>query len=64
MEPSRSTGDTSPPQSLGGDTIGYHWIDDDHLALYLIDVLPRPGLALLSVTIANGLRSGSLMGTT
>jgi serine phosphatase RsbU (regulator of sigma subunit) len=27
-----------PASTLGGDTIGYHWIDDDHLALYLIDV--------------------------
>jgi len=52
-----------PSSSLGGDTIGYHWIDDDHLALYLIDVTGH-GLdaALLSVTIANVLRSGSLMG--
>ena len=27
-----------PASTLGGDTIGYHWVDDDHLALYLIDV--------------------------
>jgi sigma-B regulation protein RsbU (phosphoserine phosphatase) len=53
-----------PSSNLGGDTIGYHWIDDDHLALYLIDVTGH-GLdsALLSVTITNVLRSGSLMGT-
>ncbi len=53
-----------PSSNLGGDTIGYHWINDDHLALYLIDVTGH-GLdsALLSVTIANVLRSGSLMGT-
>jgi predicted ATPase len=53
-----------PSSSLGGDTIGYHWIDDDHLALYIIDVTGH-GLdaALLSVTIANALRSGSLIGT-
>ena len=52
-----------PSSSLGGDTIGYHWIDDDHLALYLIDVTGH-GLdsALLSVTITNVLRSGSLTG--
>jgi tetratricopeptide (TPR) repeat protein len=53
-----------PSSSLGGDSIGYHWIDDGHLALYLIDVMGH-GLdaALLSVTITNVLRSGSLMGT-
>ncbi len=52
-----------PSSSLGGDTIGYHWIDDNHLALYLIDVTGH-GLdsALLSVTITNVLRSGSLRG--
>ncbi len=39
-----------PASTLGGDTIGYHWVDDDHLALYLIDVTGH-GLdaALLSV---------------
>lgn len=52
-----------PSSNLGGDTIGYHWIDGDHLALYLIDVTGH-GLdaALLSVTIANVIRSGSLRG--
>ena len=42
-----------PSSTLGGDTIGYHWVDDDHLALYLIDVTGH-GLdsALLSVTIS------------
>jgi serine phosphatase RsbU (regulator of sigma subunit) len=52
-----------PSLNLGGDMIGYHWIDDDHLALYLIDVTGH-GIdsALLSVTIANLLRSGSLPG--
>jgi predicted ATPase len=52
-----------PSSTLGGDTIGYHWIDDDHLAIYLVDVTGH-GLdsALLSVTITNVLRSGSLPG--
>jgi len=50
-----------PSSTLGGDTIGYHWIDDDHLALYLIDVTGH-GLdsALLSVSLSNVIRSGSL----
>lgn len=53
-----------PSSDLGGDSIGYHWIDDEHLALYLIDVMGH-GLdaTLLSVTITNILRAGSLMGT-
>ena len=52
-----------PSSTLGGDTIGYHWIDADHLALYLIDVTGH-GLdsALLSVSISNVLRAGSLAG--
>ena len=50
-----------PSSDLGGDTIGYHWIDDRHLALYLIDVTGH-GLdsALLAVTIINVIRSGTL----
>ena len=48
---------------LGGDTFGYHWIDDDHLAVYLLDVTGH-GLdsALLSVTVMNVLRSKALSG--
>jgi serine phosphatase RsbU (regulator of sigma subunit) len=50
-----------PSSNLGGDTIGYHWIDADHLAMYLIDVTGH-GLdsALLAVTITNVIRSQSL----
>ncbi len=53
-----------PSSSLGGDAIGYHWIDCDHLALYLVDVTGH-GLdsALLSVSITNVLRSGTLPST-
>ncbi len=52
-----------PASTLGGDTIGYHWVDDDHLALYLVDVTGH-GLdsALLSVTITNVVRAGALSG--
>ena len=52
-----------PASTLGGDTIGYHWVDDDHLALYLIDVTGH-GLdaALLSVTVSNVIRAGALLG--
>ena len=52
-----------PASALGGDTIGYHWVDDDHLALYLIDVTGHGlGAALLSVTVANVIRAGALAG--
>jgi serine phosphatase RsbU (regulator of sigma subunit)/predicted ATPase len=52
-----------PASTLGGDTIGYHWVDDHHLALYLIDVTGH-GLdaALLSVSVANVIRAGALPG--
>jgi PAS domain S-box-containing protein len=50
-----------PSQQLAGDIFDYRWIDDDHLFVYLIDVSGhgiRP--ALLSVSVHNLLRSGSL----
>ena len=53
-----------PASTLGGDTIGYHWVSDEDLALYLVDVTGH-GLdaALLSVTVANVIRAGALLGT-
>lgn len=46
---------------LGGDSFGYHWIDNDHLAIYLLDVCGHGvGAALLSVSVLNFLRSGTL----
>ncbi len=50
-----------PARELGGDIFDYRWIDDDHLALYLIDVSGH-GLppALLSASIHNMLRFGNL----
>lgn len=51
----------APSMELGGDAFGYHWIDDDHLALYLLDVCGHGvGASLLSVSAINVLRSGSL----
>lgn len=50
-----------PSTELGGDCFGYHWVDDEHFALYLIDVCGHGvGSALLSVGIAETLRSGAL----
>ena len=50
-----------PTQQLAGDMFDYRWIDDDHLLVYLIDVSGH-GIspALLSVSVHNLLRSGSL----
>ncbi|GAA4348932.1 hypothetical protein GCM10023165_35190 [Variovorax defluvii] len=50
-----------PSTELGGDCFGYHWIDDAHFAIYLIDVCGHGvGSALLSVAIADTLRSQAL----
>jgi len=49
---------------LGGDSFGYHWLDEDTLLLYLLDVCGHGvGAALLSISVINLLRSGSLADT-
>jgi len=53
-----------PSTSLGGDAFGYHWIDEDHFAIYLLDVSGHGvGAALLSVSVMNALRSQTLPST-
>ncbi|MFZ3044584.1 MAG: SpoIIE family protein phosphatase [Desulfatirhabdiaceae bacterium] len=43
---------------LGGDSFGYHWIDGDHFAAYLIDVCGHGvGAALHSVTVISSIRN-------
>ncbi len=50
-----------PSAELGGDSFGYGWVDDDHFAMYLLDVSGHGvGAALLSVSALNALRSQSL----
>ena len=50
-----------PSTELGGDSFGYHWIDEEHFALYLIDVCGHGvGSVLLSVAVADTLRSEAL----
>jgi phosphoserine phosphatase RsbU/P len=50
-----------PSAELGGDSFGYHWLDDDHFAFYLLDVSGHGvGAALLSVSAMNALRSQAL----
>lgn len=53
-----------PSTELGGDSFGYHEIDGDHIAFYLLDVCGHGvGAALLSVTAINVLRSAALPNT-
>ena len=52
-----------PSASLGGDVIGYHWIDDDNFAFYLMDVSGHGvGASLLAVSVLNSVRMQSLSG--
>ena len=49
---------------LGGDSFGYHWLDKENLAIYLLDVCGHGvGAALLSISVVNLLRTGSLSET-
>lgn len=53
-----------PSLQLGGDCFDYHWLDDQNLAIYLLDVSGHGvGSALLSVSVLNVLRSQSLPNT-
>ena len=53
-----------PSTQLGGDCFGYHWIDQDHFAMYLLDVCGHGvGAALLSVSALNALRAQTLPDT-
>jgi len=50
-----------PSAALGGDAFGYHSLDDDHIAVYLLDVCGHGvGAALLSVSALNSIRSEAL----
>jgi sigma-B regulation protein RsbU (phosphoserine phosphatase) len=50
-----------PSMQLGGDALGHHWLDDEHLAIYLFDVCGHGvGAALLSVAVIDFLRSARL----
>lgn len=53
-----------PSAQLGGDAFGYHWIDQEHFAFYLLDVCGHGvGAALLSISVMNVLRSQTLSNT-
>ena len=53
-----------PCSALGGDAFGHHWLDDDHMAIFLIDVCGHGvGAAMLCISAINSLRSESLANT-
>jgi sigma-B regulation protein RsbU (phosphoserine phosphatase) len=53
-----------PSTQLGGDSFGYHWLDENQLVIYLLDVCGHGvGAALLSVSVMNVLRSQTLVNT-
>lgn len=53
-----------PSTQLAGDAFGYHWLDSDRLAIYLLDVSGHGvGSALLAVSVLNVLSHGSLAST-
>lgn len=53
-----------PSTQLGGDSFGYHWLDPDHLAIYLLDVSGHGvGASLMSVSAMNVLAAQALPNT-
>jgi sigma-B regulation protein RsbU (phosphoserine phosphatase) len=52
-----------PSASLGGDSFGYHWLDENRMAIYLLDVCGHGvGPALLSVSVMNAMQVNALGG--
>ena len=50
-----------PSMALGGDALGYHWVDPDHFALYLLDVCGHGiGPSLMSAAVLHLLQAASL----
>ncbi len=61
--PVRTDWTFQPSTQLGGDAFGYHWIDGDRMAIYLLDVCGHGvGAALLAVSALNTLRSTQFAG--
>jgi PAS domain S-box-containing protein len=54
----------NPSSQLGGDSFGYHWIDDKNFAFYLLDVSGHGiGASLHSLTVLNTINYHSLQNT-
>jgi serine phosphatase RsbU (regulator of sigma subunit) len=50
-----------PSAALGGDALGYHWLDDSSMAMYLVDVSGHgAGPAMHTVSVINVLRHQAL----
>jgi sigma-B regulation protein RsbU (phosphoserine phosphatase) len=50
-----------PGDQLGGDALGYHWLDERRFAFYVLDVCGHGvGAALLSVSVMNVLKNRSM----
>ncbi len=50
-----------PSTELGGDAFGYHWIDAEHFAFFILDVSGHGvGAALHAATVTNALRAKTL----
>jgi sigma-B regulation protein RsbU (phosphoserine phosphatase) len=63
-EPVKTDWEFIPSVALGGDAFDYQWLDDDTLAIFLVDVSGHGvGPALLSVSVLNALRSCTLPST-
>jgi phosphoserine phosphatase RsbU/P len=46
---------------LGGDFFGYRWLNEHHLAIYILDVMGHGvGAALLSTSVESALRGGAI----
>ena len=53
-----------PSYHLGGDSFGYHWIDNENMAIYILDVTGHGvGSALHSVSALNVLKYETLLNT-
>ena len=48
----------TPSEQVGGDSFGYHWINENLFALYILDVVGHgTGAALLSISVLNTVRA-------
>lgn len=53
-----------PSMQLGGDAFSYHWLDDTHFAIYLLDVCGHGvGAALHAISVMNSIRTQNLPST-